>query len=78
MTKFWESDPNHYSEWGERGGLPIDPRTIHKTYSADGRSLISTDRRTVVLGGAGGNLPINATEQQELREIRDNATPAHQ
>ncbi len=78
MSRFWEEDPNHYAEWGEKGGLPVDPRTIHKTYSANGRYLLSTDRRTVTKGGTGGNLPINATEQQEAREVRDGMTPARQ
>lgn len=78
MSRYWEEDPTHYANWGEKGGLPIDPRTIHKTYNATNTSLISTDRRTVAVGGTGGNLPINATEAQERREIRDGMTPARQ
>lgn len=75
-SRFWESDPLHYANWGEKGGLPIDPRTIHKTYVNN--ALTDTDRDSVSLGGAAGNMTINATERQKQREIRDNQTPEHQ
>lgn len=78
MTKFWIADPDHFAGWGERGSLPEEPRTIHKTYSADGRSLIDTDRDTVLKDGLFNNIPINATEAQKAREIRDGMTPEHQ
>lgn len=78
MSKFWCEDPNHRLNWGEGGSLPVDPRTIHKTYNASNTSLLDTDRDSVTLGGDAGNTPINATEAQKLREIRDNMTPEHQ
>lgn len=74
--KYWEENPTHFAEWGERGGLPIDPRTIHKTFSADGRSLIGTDRDIVLVNVR--NMTINATERQKQREIRDGMTPRGQ
>ncbi len=75
MPKYWEADPTHYERWGEKGGLPIDPRTIHKTYNAAGTALTGTDRDDVILGGAAGNMTINATERQKQREIQDGMTP---
>lgn len=78
MSRYWEADPNHYANWGEKGSLPVDPRTIHKTYNATNTSLVDTDRDTVSLGGANGNMTINATERQKQREIADGQTPAHQ
>lgn len=76
MPKYWESDPNHYTEWGEKGGLPVDPRTIHKTYNATGRALTDTDRDLVRVNIR--NMTINATERQKQREIRDGMTPRGQ
>lgn len=90
MTKYWQENPNHFLDWGERGGLPIEPRTIkHKldvvALLVDQNDKAITDsfgnfvlvgNITILYGGVSGRAPINATERQKEREF-PGSSPAY-
>lgn len=83
MTKYWQENPNHHTDWGEKGGLPIEPRTIKAPLDKIALLVDNTDKAvkdedgefilvgdiTILYGGVGGHIAINATERQKEREF---------
>lgn len=91
MTKYWQANPNHYAEWGEKGGLPIEQLTIPPgrfldviglLVDQDGKAIRDNNGVFILIGtitilyGGAGRTPINQRERQFERELPA-ASPAY-
>lgn len=84
MTKYWQANPNHFAEWGEKGGLPIPQVTMEEgrhldvvglLVDQDGKAIRDNNGVFILIGvitiqyGGAGRTPINAKERQLEREL---------
>lgn len=92
MPRYWQEDPNHFAEWGEKGGLPISQVTLEEgreldviglLVDQDGKAIRDSNGVFILIGtitivyGGKGRTPINAKERQLERELPA-STPAYE